>query len=63
MTRNQAAAEVRALANACIEQMERQAKGWDKGVYRDDDTFMWITIKAAQRQNAAEAFRLSAAHA
>jgi hypothetical protein len=36
MTKRQAIAEVRAEANAIIEQLERRARGWDKGRWRDD---------------------------
>lgn len=36
MTRNQAAALVRDCANGLIDQLEREAKGWDKGEWRSD---------------------------
>lgn len=59
MTKRQAIAEVRACADAVIEQRTRQAMGWDKGIYRDDDTLQWRTISQSVRANVQEAFRLS----
>jgi len=43
-TKRQAVAFVRAEANGIIEQLERRAKGWDIGPFRDDDTVRRYTI-------------------
>ena len=53
--RNNAAATVRACADAIIEQRERQAKGWDQGRFRDDDTVRSITIEDAVKCNVEQA--------
>jgi O-phosphoseryl-tRNA(Cys) synthetase len=53
MTKRQAISEVRALADACIEQMERVARGWDKGDRRDDD--LSVRVSATLSVNAQEA--------
>lgn len=36
MTKNEAARIARQCADAVIEQLERVAKGWDKGMYRSN---------------------------
>lgn len=59
MTKREAIAEVRALANVVIEQAERKAKGWDKGAYRDDALHGEPTIKGHIRDCVAQAFHLS----
>lgn len=59
-TKRQAIAAVRAEANALIEQAERKAKGYDKGVYRDDDVMRRESIKYRCRMSSALAFELSA---
>lgn len=60
MTKRQAIAEARAEANAIIEQQTRRAQGWDRGVYRDDDTLRMSTIRESLQASAAHAFALSA---
>jgi hypothetical protein len=45
MTKRQAIAEVRAEANAIIEQLERRARGWDQGRWRND-------MRAVERNGA-----------
>lgn len=59
-TKRQAIAAVRAEANALIEQADRKAKGWDKGVYRDDDAMRLETIAYRCRMSSRLAFELSA---
>lgn len=49
MTRDQAAATIRANADAIIEQNAREAAGWDKGAYRDDDALRGCTIARWRR--------------
>ena len=64
MTKRQAIAEVRSEADAIIEQLERRAKGWDRGLWRDDmrnvDCNFSNTIGATIRRSVAHAFALSA---
>lgn len=60
ITKREAIKVVQACANSVIEQRERQAKGWDKGLYRDNDTFRTMTIEEGVDLDVAEAFRLSA---
>lgn len=45
VTRANARLIIAANADALIEQLEREAKGWDRGAYRDDDTVRGCTIK------------------
>lgn len=48
-------------ANAIIDQAERQAKGWDKGMYRDDDvTCRGQSIRYTQAMHSMVGFALSA---
>lgn len=64
MNKRQAIAEVRAEANALIEQAERRAKGWDRGIWRDDrravDCNAHNTIRACTARSVKNAFDLSA---
>lgn len=64
MNRRQAIAEVRAEANALIEQLERRARGFDRGMWRDDvrtvDRNARNTIRATTHRSVAHAFELSA---
>lgn len=63
ITKRQAIKEVRECANAAIEQMERQARGLDKGIYRDDQvdrSSIHYSIKAVMRRNSRYAFQLAA---
>jgi hypothetical protein len=62
-SRRQAIRMVKECANAVIEQRERQAKGWDKGRYRDDDAHCLYTIKESIKANVDAAFALAEAHA
>lgn len=59
MTKRQAIAETRALADLIIEQRERQDKGWDRGVYRDDDTQQLCAIERRMRAYSQQAFEYS----
>lgn len=63
MTRNQAVKEARECADSIIEQRTRQAKGWDRGEYRDDmrdvDRIWHLPIEAAMHCTARRAFELS----
>lgn len=59
LTMRQAIREVKADANALIEQMERKARGWDTGAYRDDDTTRQETINQRIRGYVGNAFALS----
>ena len=63
LTKRQAIKVVQAYANAAIEQMERQAKGWDKGIYRDDcmdRTSIHYSIRATMNRNSRYAFQVAA---
>lgn len=60
LTKRQAIAETRDCANVVIEQLERRAKGWDRGAYRDDDTVRLRTINDHIALNVDVAFELSA---
>lgn len=60
VTKRQAVAAVRDEANALIEQLERVAKGWDRGAYRADDTMRQTTIRERIRQSVECSFHLSA---
>ena len=59
ITKRSAIREARAEADAIIEQLERRAKGWDKGAYRDDDTERYATIAQRLATSSAWAFHLS----
>lgn len=59
-TRRQAIAAVRSEADALIEQAERRARGWDRGVYRDDDSRRDRTIRERTKLSVDFAFHLSA---
>ena len=63
MTRRQAITEARDCANAVIEQLERHAKGWDRGMWRQDmrevDRNHRNTIRATVAMNVGRAFELS----
>ena len=61
ITKRQAIAEVRAEANWIIDQLERRAKGWDKGAYRSDDTMRHRTIDQMLGYASAHCFALSQA--
>jgi len=63
LTRRQAIAEVRAEADYLIEQMTRKANGWDKGIYRDDDTLRAWTINQSIRNSVSNAFYLASLYA
>lgn len=64
LDKRRAVAEVRALADAVIEQAERRAKGWDRGAWRDDvrtvDRSTRNTIAVNTDVNVRRAFYLSA---
>lgn len=64
ITKRQAMREVRANADALIEQLERIAKGWDRGMYRSDtrdvDCVPHNSIRSRVRSYVSESFRLSA---
>lgn len=63
-TRRAAIAIVREEANAVIAQLERRARGWDKGPWRDDELTVncnaRTTVAARIRESVALAFALSA---
>lgn len=59
-TRNAAIAAVRAEANYLIEQAERKAQGWDKGMFRDDDATRCMTIRQREAISVFVSFALSA---
>ena len=63
LTRRQAIAEVRAEADYLIEQMTRKANGWDKGIYRDDDTLRAWTISQSIKNSVNNAFYLARIYA
>lgn len=63
MTKRQAVAEVRALADAVIEQLERFEAGWDKGLFRDDDMTCRVPARLALRRNAEAAERIAREYA
>ena len=58
-TKRMAIADVRSAANSIIEQRERQAKGWDQGRYRDDDTVRNVPINTQMHYLSEAAFRAS----
>ena len=58
-TKRLAISIVRLCAESIIEQLERIDKGWDKGVYRDDDAVRVLTIKQAMKHDSDLAFRLA----
>lgn len=63
-TKRAAIAAAREEANAIIEQAERRARGWDRGMWRDDvrpvDRNTGNTIRATVARGSAFAFALSA---
>lgn len=59
MNKRQAIREAQQAANAVIEQRERQAKGWDTGLYRSDDTMRLWTIEQGVKMEVEYAFALS----
>lgn len=59
ITKRQAIRIARKCADSLIEQLERRAKGWDKGRYRDDDAVRICTIRQSMELDVAEAFHLS----
>lgn len=59
MNKRQAIREAQQAADAVIEQRERQAKGWDKGLYRSDDTMRLWTIEQGVKMEVEHAFALS----
>ena len=63
LTMRQAIAHVRSEANALIEQMERKARGWDTGRWRDDmphaDRHATNTIRVTNLVRVTYAFGLS----
>lgn len=67
MTKRQAIAEVRAEANALIEQLSRRARGMDQGPWRDDcrivDRQPHNRISATIRAGVEHAFNLSRQYA
>lgn len=50
---------VREEANALIEQSERKARGFDRGMYRDDDTIRHETIRQRTAYSVDIAFALA----
>jgi hypothetical protein len=58
-TKRKAIAAVKAEANGIIEQLERRAKGWDKGAYRDDDTMRFMTIRESLTLSSQFAFAVA----
>lgn len=59
-TRRAAIAAVRAEADYLIEQAERKARGFDRGMFRDDDTTRTETIRQRVAFSVAVSFALSA---
>jgi hypothetical protein len=59
MTKLQAINAAKNEANALIDQLERIAKGWDKGRYRDDDTLRMFTVQQGIQTHVQECFRLA----
>ena len=59
-SRRAAIAAVRAEADYLIEQAERKARGFDKGIYRDDDTTRGMTIRQRIAFGVGVSFALSA---
>lgn len=55
----QAARWAREEANAIIEQLERRARGFDRGAFRDDDTRHIETIQQQMAWHSQMAFTLS----
>lgn len=66
MNKRQAIKEVRECANAVIDQLERIAKGWDKGSHRDDMPEVSRNASNTTRQlirgHVGHAFELAQAH-
>jgi hypothetical protein len=59
INKRMAAAWVRAEANDLIEQLERRARGWDKGQYRDDDVMRDTPIRQRIRESVTLSFALA----
>lgn len=59
MTKRLAISVARLCAENIIEQLERIDRGWDKGVYRDDDAVRVMPIIRALRRDSDLAFRLA----
>lgn len=59
MTKRQAIRQAQQEANALIDQLERLAKGWDKGAYRDDDTMRIWTVQETIDLHVNAVFSLS----
>ena len=60
LTTRQAIRQARAAADAIIEQRTRQAAGWDKGLYRDDDVYRMHTIEHRVRLHVRDAWDAAA---
>lgn len=58
-TKREAIRIARAEANAIIAQRERQARGYDRGLFRDDDTLRRETIRQTIAFSVNVAFALS----
>ena len=58
-TRREAIKWVREEANAIIAQNERLARGWDKGMYRDDDVLCDQSIRYTQAMRSLLGFALA----
>ena len=63
-TKRQAIAEVRALADAIIDQHTRWANGWDKNPMKRDDEarFTGVTPRMRNEMHSREAFKIAALH-
>ena len=58
-TKREALRLVREEANLIIEQAERKARGFDRGMYRDDDTLCHETIRQRTAYSVGIAFALA----
>lgn len=58
MNKRQAIKEVRDSANYLIYMAERKAKGYDRGMYRDDDTMRLSTIRQSIHAEVKHAYAL-----
>jgi len=64
MGKKAAIIKVAALADSIIEQQERFAKGWDKGMSRDDEPrFMGYTPRSRMQRDSDMAFALAQQYA
>ena len=59
LTRRQAIRFVRECADRVIEQRTRQAMGWDKGRFRDDDVHCHLSIEQSVRCDVSFAFGIA----